>query len=178
MGVSDFPLCRPFDLLCQVARNAARAGVYRPWAQEHLVQAQYYRDPAQLPLYLSANHFLTSVNNEIPTARNATYKQNFASLENLVLILFAQDKTVVPKESAWFGSYAPPEDAGGRGTENEKKVVPMRAQLLYTEDWIGLRKLDEKGAVKLKTCNGEHMQLSRDCWEPIVKKYVGGVVEW
>lgn len=38
MGISDLPLCSPFDLLCQVARRAAKAGVYSKWAQENLVQ--------------------------------------------------------------------------------------------------------------------------------------------
>lgn len=38
MGVSDLPLCQPMDLLCQIARRAARAGVYSEWAQENLIQ--------------------------------------------------------------------------------------------------------------------------------------------
>ena len=51
------------------------------------MQAQYYRDPDQLAAYLAANHFLTSINNEIPVSRNATYARNFAALDALVLVL-------------------------------------------------------------------------------------------
>ena len=135
-----------------------------------MAKAQYYRDPAQLSTYLESNHFLTSINNEIPASRNQTYIQNFASLSNLVLVLFTQDTTVVPKESAWFGSYAPP-------TERDHLVVDtlisMKQQPLYLEDWIGLKRLDQAGRVKLISCNGEHMQLARDCWEPIVRRYAG-----
>ena len=38
MGVSDIPLCRPWDLFCQFARRAARGGVYTEYAQTNLVQ--------------------------------------------------------------------------------------------------------------------------------------------
>ncbi|KAI0044352.1 alpha/beta-hydrolase [Auriscalpium vulgare] len=170
MGVADMAVCKPLDLLCRLARNAARAGVYRPWAQEHLVQAQYFRDPAQLPLYLESNRFLTSINNELPATRNATYARQLAALEHLVLVIFAKDKTVIPKESAWFGSYPPSED--GDDTDDEV-IVPMRAQPLYQEDWIGLRELDERGRVVLTSCEGEHMQLPTECWKPLVERYVG-----
>ena len=69
MGVMDLPACPPTDLRCILARRAARAGVYRKWAQENLVQAQYFRDPARYATYLSANAFLTSINGEVAAAR-------------------------------------------------------------------------------------------------------------
>lgn len=153
-----------------------------------LVQAQYYRDPATIDTYLESNQFLTSINNEIADTRNKTYACNLATLDTLVLVLFKHDKTVVPKESAWFGSEAIKEedietpletDYEGsvfrqtRLNANSTTIIPMRQQPLYTEDRIGLRKLDEKGAVVLETCEGEHMQLG-DCWERLVKKFVGG----
>jgi palmitoyl-protein thioesterase len=120
-------------------------------------------------------------------------------------VLFAQDKTVVPKESSWFGSEAisdtthharPLDDAADHDSEGAQTplvaaaaglpgwpgadpptIVPMRLQPLYAEDWIGLRALDERGGVHLESCPGEHMQLSDDCWEWIVRKYCGGAVE-
>ena len=53
----------------------------------------------------------------------------------------------------------------------------MRLQPIYLDDRIGLKTLDERGDVILESCEGEHMQLSQDCWEPIVKKFVGGPVD-
>lgn len=139
-------------------------------------------------------------------------------------MLFERDRTVVPKESAWFGSFEVSEGeegdeassveelgverGGGMDWEDveegitreveangatsphagettqvtanvkteERTIIPMRAQPLYLEDWIGLRELDERGAVELLSCEGEHMQLGRECWEPIVRAYVGEVV--
>ncbi|KIK98645.1 hypothetical protein PAXRUDRAFT_823618 [Paxillus rubicundulus Ve08.2h10] len=190
MGISDLPVCGTVDFLCQVARRAAKAGVYSDWAQNHLVQAQYFRDPAQLQLYMSTGSFLADINNEVllPSSRKETYAENLVSLHNLVLVLFTEDRTVVPKESAWFGSEAPPEqhvlssqtildshpDQEPLHTlqVQEKPIVPMELQPLYTEDWIGLRTLDERGAVVLATCPGEHMQLT-GCWEDLVGTWIG-----
>ena len=145
-----------------------------------LCQAQYFRDPAQLSTYLSINLFLASVNNEIPV-KNFTYRDNLASLETFVLILFSEDKTVVPKESAWFGSEAPPDpdddnlQFSGEQTvmSNRPTIIPLRLHPIYTEDWIGLRQLDEEDRLVFETCDGEHMHI-RECAEPIIKRFCGG----
>lgn len=86
--------------------------MYTDYAQTHLIQAQYFRDPRNahdLQSYLTANAFLADINVETPEGEDAAdrYKKNLASLDALVLILFSEDKTVVPKESGWFGSYKP-----------------------------------------------------------------------
>ncbi|KIY46181.1 alpha/beta-hydrolase [Fistulina hepatica ATCC 64428] len=167
-GISDIPACRSYDVLCQIARRTAKASVYSEWAQHNLVQAQYYRDPTHYEQYCAANYFLTSINNEIPESRNDTYKENFASLENLVLVLFTEDETVIPKESSWFED----KQTSLSATAIEKKIVHMHEQPLYIEDWIGLRSLDEGGKVNLTTCTGKHMHIA-DCWEDIVREFVG-----
>jgi palmitoyl-protein thioesterase len=145
---------------------------------------------------LGVNQFLADINNEYPQSLNTTYRENLVTLNKLVLILFEYDKTVVPKESSWFGSEAPSTDdvlysaaehssriysnseqvVMGHTATMEKTMIPMRLQPLYTEDWIGLRQLDERGDVVLDSCPGEHMQLT-NCWEPFVKKYTGGEVK-
>lgn len=126
--------------------------------------------------YLSANRFLTSINNEIPETRNQSYGHNLASLHNLVLVMFTEDKTVVPKESAWFGSETRDEFDGNEQRVfrvEPNRIIPMRLQPLYKEDWIGLRTLDERGGVVFEACIGEHMQI-KECWERLVRQYVGG----
>ena len=39
MGISDIPPCRPYDVLCQIARLGVKSAVYSEWAQENIVQA-------------------------------------------------------------------------------------------------------------------------------------------
>ncbi|KAJ7647520.1 palmitoyl-protein thioesterase [Roridomyces roridus] len=172
-GVSDVGVCGPRDLLCQIARRATKAGVYSPWAQENLVQAQYFRDPANLAAYYAANHFLTSINNELVDSRNTTYARNLASLNTLVLIKFTEERTVVPAESSWFGSEIVEDDVayGSQHVlESGRTMLSMREQPLYQEDWIGLRELDERGGIEFLECKGQHMQIG-DCWEDIVRQY-------
>ncbi|KAG2111293.1 palmitoyl-protein thioesterase [Suillus discolor] len=186
MGVSSLPACNTWDLLCQVARRAANRGVYSEWAQENLVQAQFFRDPHRLSQYMESGSFLPDINNEVllPSSRNLSYADNLASLNKLILVLFLQDKTVIPKESAWFGSEQPLEDitmdqaseshqTPMLGGVNTKDIIPMRLQNLYKEDWIGLRQLDERGRIDFVACQGEHMQIG-DCWKDLVAEWVGG----
>jgi len=172
MGVSDLPACRPWDLACQAARQAARSGVYSQWAQTNLVQAQYYRDPDRMDSYLASNKFLADINNEIPGTHNRTYAKNLSSLHRLVLVLFSNDVTVVPKESSWFGSYAPRDGS----LPWNKTIIPIWEQELYLHDTIGLKKLDEEGGIIFVRCNGVHMQMTDDCWRPIAEEFVGGAV--
>ena len=137
--------------------------------------------------YLASNHFLTSINNEIPTSRNQSYARNLTSLQNLVLVLFTEDKTVIPKESAWFGSEAVPAQDMHFSMQNDQtplrrpqsrsaaSIIPMRQQPLYQEDWIGLRELDERKGIVFELCQGEHMQMD-DCWEDLVRRFTGSTV--
>jgi palmitoyl-protein thioesterase len=194
MGISDIPPCGTIDLLCRAARDLAKKAVYGNWAQENLVQvrrfaflpvrrrnvmaqAQYFRDPARFPTYLEANHFLTSINNEIPESRNETYARGLASLNKLVLVLFDSDQTVFPKETSWFGSEAVVDEYANADQtllRSRTTIIPMREQPLYVEDWIGLRTLDERGGVVFETCKGRHMQIG-NCWEYLVQNYTGTV---
>ena len=172
MGIADLPACRPTDFLCKLAYRVIKSNAYTSYAQHNIVQAQYYRDTNNLEAYFEANSFLADINNEVAETVNTTYADNIKKLENLVLVMFSEDKTVVPKESAWFGSYSPPQ--GLRSFGDEKTIVPMMLQPTYLADTFGLRTLDERGGVSLEICAGEHMQLSQDCWEPLVRQYVGG----
>ncbi|KAJ7128901.1 palmitoyl-protein thioesterase [Mycena crocata] len=175
-GISDIPACRPRDFLCQIARRATKGAVYGSWAQANLVQAQYFRDPANLDAYYASNHFLTSINNELRDTRNETYARNLASLNKLVLVIFTKDETVVPKESAWFASEVVDDELVFNGAQRTfgagRSLVTMREQQLYQEDWIGLRELDERGGIVFEECEAEHMQIN-DCWEELVRKFVG-----
>lgn len=87
--------------------------------------------------------------------------------------------TVVPKESAWFGSEAVQTKLWSIQHpfslfRSEETIIPMREHPLYKENWIGLKELDERNAIIFDTCKGEHMQMS-DCWKRIVEQYTGAL---
>jgi palmitoyl-protein thioesterase len=92
-------------------------------------------------------------------------------------VIFTEDKTVVPKESAWFASEIVLDDQVApnnlqRVLTERRLLVPMHSQPLYQEDWIGLRELDERGGVVFSECEGQHMQIN-DCWEALVREFAG-----
>lgn len=161
-GISEFQSCSPTDWVCKGAWGLLRLNTWSSFVQSRLVPAQYYRDPAQYEQYLEHSNFLADINNE-REAKNETYKQNLATLEKFVMYMFAEDETVIPKESQWFSEV--------NGTE----VTSLRNRTIYTEDWIGLKALDEKGALELKTTGGGHMKLTSDLLKSVFAEYYGPI---
>ncbi|XP_047947826.1 palmitoyl-protein thioesterase 1-like [Salvia hispanica] len=149
-GTASVPLCGN-GTFCIIADNIIKSGIYTDYVQAHLAPSGYLKLPNNIPAYLDKCSFLPKLNNEIPEARNATYKQRFTSLQNLVLIMFEQETVLIPKETSWFGYYPD-------GTFNP--VLSPQKTKLYSEDWIGLKTLDEAGRVKFIKVPGNHLGIS------------------
>ncbi|KAI9696775.1 MAG: hypothetical protein M1836_005137 [Candelina mexicana] len=161
-GISDFKTCGATDWLCKGVTALLRGNRWSSFVQSHVVPAQYYRDPEDLENYLEFSNFLASINNERDT-KNATYRENLMDLGRFVMYMFAEDSTVIPKETAWFAEV--------NGTT--KEVTKLQDQTIYKEDWLGLRYLDEKGKLEFRTAPGEHMRLDEDTLKEAFKKYFG-----
>lgn len=58
------------------------------------VQAQYWHDPMNEDVYRAKSQFLAEINQE--TAFNNSYRENLLMADNLVLVRFMSDKTVIP----------------------------------------------------------------------------------
>ncbi|KAF1976599.1 alpha/beta-hydrolase [Bimuria novae-zelandiae CBS 107.79] len=164
-GIAKYQLCGATDWLCKTYIGLLKANTWGHWVQNHLVPAQYFRatdddtgEPTQE--YLENSNFLADINNE-RAEKNATYAENIASLEKFVMYVFEDDTTVVPKESGWFA----------QTNISSGEVTRLRERRLYKEDWIGLRKLDEKGGLVFKTTEGGHMQLSDEVLTDVFKTY-------
>jgi palmitoyl-protein thioesterase len=135
--------------------------------QSHVVPAEYYRElnkTTGLPSdgYLEHSHFLADINNE-RKQKKGEYAERLAALEKFVMFVFEDDKTVVPKESGWFAEV----------NETSGVVTDLRDRPIYLEDWIGLKKLDEKGGLVFESVEGEHMALKRKDLERTFKRYFG-----
>ncbi|KAH6632417.1 Alpha/Beta hydrolase protein [Chaetomium tenue] len=148
-GITNFRECEPTDWICRIAMAVVKGDAWNSAVQSTLVPAQYYRNPDEYEQYLENSNFLADINNE-REEKNEEYKKNIANLENFVMYMFEDDKTVIPKETAWF------EDVNGTET------TPLRARKLYSEDWLGLRQLDRKGGLKFRLAPGDHMKLTED----------------
>lgn len=165
-GISEFQKCKGVtDFLCNAANAILKSGtVWSDYVQSHLVPAQYYRNINDYENYLNHSNFLADINNE-RDVKNKTYKENLVKLENFVMVLFEDDVTVIPKESGWFAEK----------NETSGDVTGLRNRTIYKEDWIGLKKLDEKGSLKFETVSGEHMQLKEKDLKRLFGKYFGPV---
>ncbi|KFZ06556.1 hypothetical protein V501_07308 [Pseudogymnoascus sp. VKM F-4519 (FW-2642)] len=146
-GITQFQTCGPSDWLCKGANAILRGGAWSAFTQSRLVPAQYFRDPEDMENYLANSNFLADINNE-REVKNEGYAANLRKLENFVMYMFDEDVTVVPKESAWFAEV--------NGTE----VTPLKERSIYTENWLGLKELDEAGKLKFLTVEGGHMRLN------------------
>ena len=99
-GVSDVPGCvDKSDTRCILARALIDKGVYLPWVQNRVVQAQYFKDPKHYQEYLKYNTFLPDINNELEPYK-PIYRDHLKTLNAFVMVKFDNDTMVIPKESS------------------------------------------------------------------------------
>merc|ERR1711933_37580 len=96
---------------------------------------------------------------------NATYAANFKSLEKLVLVMAGSDTMIKPKESEHLGFFKD-------GSMSE--LIDMRSAPWYTEDWFGLKTLDQAKKIDQFTTPGDHLRFTKDFLLSTVKKYFAG----
>ncbi|XP_057513927.1 uncharacterized protein LOC130795734 isoform X2 [Actinidia eriantha] len=163
-GTASMPFCGSGSF-CILVDNLIKSEIYSDYIQDHLAPSGYLKLPNNIPAYLEKCRFLPKLNNELPEERNATYKERFSSLQNLVLIMFEQDTILIPKETAWFGYY--PDGAF-------EPVLPPQQTNLYVEDWIGLKSLDTAGRVKYIRVPGNHLRISNSDAKEYIVPYLEG----
>lgn len=153
-GIMNIPECwnpsfnaTPAVPWCYAVQKIMGWGAYAPWVRNHIIQAQYTKDPYRMNDYLTYNIFLPDVNNE-KAIKSEQYRANLKSLQKLVLFRFEDDVTVVPRDSAWFGFF------------DGKQLLQMEQTQLYQEDWIGLKALNESNRLVIGQSPGGHMQFS------------------
>ncbi|KAF9437850.1 hypothetical protein BGZ76_010866 [Entomortierella beljakovae] len=152
-GVSDIPGCVQSDASCRLMRTIARNGVYNGYVREHVIQAQYYKDPKNLDTYLEKCIFLPDINNEL-SVKNRKYAENLSSINKFAMFMFTEDITVKPKETSWFGFQ-----------DEEGNVIDLEDQDQYKENWLGLKTMDKAGKLVFETIEAEHMTFSLEEFE-------------
>eukprot|EP00095_Tigriopus_kingsejongensis_P009112 maker-scaffold150_size309978-snap-gene-2.11 protein:Tk09112 transcript:maker-scaffold150_size309978-snap-gene-2.11-mRNA-1 annotation:"hypothetical protein BRAFLDRAFT_128749" len=166
-GVFGFPRCPGESIeLCNIMRELLSYGAYNDYVQSVLVQAQYWHDPLHYETYVEKSQFIAEINNEGPV-KNVSYAENLAKLETFVMVKFAEDKMVEPRASQHFEFYRP---------GSEVDILPLLESPLYTENWIGLQDLNERGDLVFLTIpEVDHMQIPTDWFmSNIVAQYLHG----
>jgi len=154
-GVFGVPECKTTTgsaFLCELVRRLLSEGAYIPWIQDLITPAQYWHNPLNHPEFLNGSHYLADINNE-RLEKNAEYRENLLKLENFVLAKWLQDQTIIPGASAHFGFYLDGQDI---------LTEDLQSLALYTEDWLGLKSLDQQGKLHFREMQGDHMDFN---WE-------------
>ena len=126
---------------------------YDAKAQQRVAYAGYWHDPAQPDRHRAASTLLAPLNGESANASAATAAgaARLRALEAFVLVGSSRDEYIVPWQSSFFGFYAD----GEVGTP-DANVVLLRDSRGYQEDRLGLRTLDERGALPVLDCRCLH----------------------
>jgi len=112
---------------------------YAATAQSRVSYAGYWHDPAQPDRYRSSSSLLADLNAE--NGERPEYAARLRALDALVLVGSSRDEYIVPWQSCFFGFYV---DASATPPGD---VVLLRDSSAYQQDRLGLRTLDEKGAL-------------------------------
>ncbi|KAJ3661455.1 hypothetical protein Zmor_005850 [Zophobas morio] len=148
-GVYGLPNCGSLsNSICDYIRRLLNHAAYFGWVQKALVQATYWHDPLHEQDYKNHSTFLSDINNELTI--NQLYIERLQTLDNLVLVKFENDTVVQPAETEWFGFYKP-------GQSN--KIETLQESTLYTEDRLGLQKLDKNSKLQFLAVPGNHLQF-------------------
>ncbi|KAF8098206.1 hypothetical protein N665_0271s0023 [Sinapis alba] len=158
-GIAAVPKCKSGPI-CDIAKAILKLEVYNDLVQDHIAPSGYVKIPGELTNYLEHSKYLPKLNNERPDQRNSTFKDRFTSLHNLVLVMFQNDTTLIPKETSWFGYYS---------DEGFDTLLSAQQTKLYREDWIGLKALDDVGKVKFVSVLGDHLMIA---YKDVVKYVV------
>ncbi len=161
-GIAAFQNCAATDWTCKAANALLKSNTWTSFVQNRVVPAQYYRNPDELEAYLENSNFLADVNNE-RDVKNLVYRRRLMALEKFVLFMFEEDKTVIPKESAWFAEV----------NTTSGNVTWLKDREIYQQDWLGLKEMDEQGKLDFVTTDGGHMHLTEEVLVETFKKYFG-----
>lgn len=160
-GVFGLPNCDSSNHVCEYIRRALLVA-YESRVQATVVQAQYWHDPTQESMYRRKSGFLADINNELQV--NVTYKRRLLDLDNFVLVEFAQDTTVIPRETSSFGFYK---------TGQQTDIEPLEESKLFVEDRLGLKQMIEEKRLHMIKIDGNHLQYNMTWFtEAIAKVYL------
>ncbi|KAF4547911.1 Palmitoyl protein thioesterase-like protein [Elsinoe fawcettii] len=167
-GIADLPRCGTWDLLCKGAEGALKGNKWSEWVQSNIVPAQYFRETNETTglgseAYLNGSGWLADVNNE-RDVKSEKYRGRLGSVERFVMYGFEEDATLLPKETAWFAEVNTTSGA----------VTRLRDRLMYAQDWLGLKILDEREKLIFRMVKkAGHMDLSEKLLRRTFEEFFG-----
>lgn len=155
MGVAGFPNCNPSGLLpgiCDTISKLCGDLAYSEIVQNHLFQANYFRDPTRInTTQYKTNSQIAAWNNENPDKQNPQYTKNFESVKSYNMIKALKDTMVFPNEGEHWGQFTPGQF---------KTIQTMKETPLFTQNLFGLQTVATANKIVFNTTAGEHLQFT------------------
>lgn len=123
--------CGSFDLPDWLMELAPL--IYTDIVQKHVGPAGYWRDPYNIDLYAENARSLPILDNI--NELNQTIKNNFLSIDKLVVFVSIVDDVIRPRSSSRFDTWA----------DDDGSTLFYKDRDVYINDTFGLRTLDELG---------------------------------
>lgn len=166
MGVASLPQCNTTAEICDLVDEVLIGhAVYDSFVQEHLAQANYYRDPKKLDTYREKGKFLNDINNEKSNADpQKQYITNLQKVNKIALVKALGDTMVWPNDSEWFGFFK--DDSLKEKYDGKDSKGPWE-----TDDWFGLKDMVQQGKVDYLTTTGNHLQFPESFLDQMVDTY-------
>ncbi|CAL6037496.1 Palmitoyl-protein_thioesterase [Hexamita inflata] len=124
-----------------------KSNVYGQYFQDNIGPAGFWRDPYQLDSFNANSSVLSKIDNSITI--NSTYKQNFMSVDRIVLFGSPRDGLIQPWQSSWFGVM---------NSNSEHSILNMQSRFEYVSDSFGLRTMNEQSRIRIIDTNLTHLQ--------------------
>ena len=121
--------------------------MYNIFIQNIFSFSNYWRDPTNLDDYLNKCSYLPLLNNEKKHENFNKQKENIKSLTNFIMIWSPFDEILNPPESAEFSFY-----------DKDYTIIPLDKTLLYNDDLLGLKTLNDKNKLHIYKTNCTHTQ--------------------
>ena len=147
-GVAALPNCFT-TMWCDVMNTVVDQFVYFPTIQEYIAPAAYFRDPAQLDVYMKNSIFLPYLNNEVNF--NQTYKDRMIAVNKVLFAMFTEDNVIYPPETAIFGEL-----------QVDGSVKEAHTTDLWQNDLIGLAELEKADKITWMKLPGLHLQFTEE----------------
>jgi len=171
-GVGAVPYCRPKGFegdtvgfsMCDLLMEQASHRAYTEYAQEHLFQANYWRDPRPVEADAYKKYAQLAQWNNEGYQLNQTLNDNFAKTQKFVWIMAEQDEMVWPKEGEHWGSPDP--------NDPFNTILSMKEAEWYQKDLFGLKTAEEAGKNVFLSFDGDHLQFSMDDFDGWVTRYL------
>lgn len=113
------------------------------YTMEEITFSEYWKDPYTYDLYLESNKFLSRLNNEVEHNEYNIFKNNFISINKLILIWSNIDEVIQPQQSSIFNYW----DIKKAEKDNQLVMEIVNKTEWYLKDYLGFNYLKKKKVI-------------------------------